>query len=148
MVYQTTTQGDEEAMKRYLVLAVLMLSGCNTLHKFLGTHETPADPVPDIIVLSGVAITDHDLYDIRCLDSSITVEVTIAGVTRTLNRYEYHADTKGAGGGGVSFGRVAYPTFDSSGNLIYLVLTSTPSVPKGSVYKITSVLQHVVKELY
>lgn len=132
-----------------LIVAVLSLSACNTLKRFTTAGSTPPDPIPEILTASGTTVFDYQIIPIRCADSAVTVKVKENGTWRECNRFEVKIDTVGAGGGAVYFRNICYPTFDSNGKLIYLVITGKPVAPKGTDYEIRSVLLHgSVHELY
>src|SRR5579863_715564 len=107
-------------MKRLVILSMLMLAGCNTYRKVFDPSSTPPVNTPITVVVTGTTVSDHDTVDIRCLDSNVSVQVMANGAWVTLNPYEYTVTTVGAGGGGVTFGRVEYPTFNANGDLVSL----------------------------
>lgn len=139
-------------MKRIptIFLFAVMLTGCNTIQNFLHPKDHPASPVPDLIVLSGTTAADYEIIQVRTEDSEIGVRVLdpYTHVWRTLNRYEYHVTVAEGAAGAVTFERKCYPTFNSYGQLIYLVLTGLPVAPTGTQYEITSELRRIYKALY
>lgn len=150
MVQTAGSQGNLRIMRHLLlVLSILLLSSCNTIRRFTSSESTPPDAIPDVIKLTGVTVVDYQVISVRCADSAVTVRVKWKDGWHECNPFEVHIDTVGAGGGGVWFRRICYPTYDSTGKLIQLYITSDPVAPKGTEYEITSVaLKGTVHELY
>lgn len=139
-------------MKRtaYFLILTLVLFGCNSIDNFLHPKNHPAPPVPDLIVLDGTTAVDYQIVQIRTEDSDIGIRILdpYTHVWRTLNRYEYDVTVAAGAAGAISFQRKCYPTFNSYGQLIYLVLTGLSVAPPGTQYEITSEVRHIYHALY
>lgn len=115
-------------------VALILLTGCNTVHRLT---SSPAS-LPDIYIVSGVTSVDYQIIQpIRCADSVISVKVKRPSETKftALNNYEYTVILVGAGGGGIKFNRQVI-----TGNNGVLYITGGPAAPTGTQYEITSVL--------
>lgn len=128
-------------MKRLLlILPVLFLVGCNSLGRLFPQYEKPDQPTEPAIPshLHGFTIVDHQGFAPFNIHDYVIVKVKRKGEDwHVCNRYEVHITTTGTGG--VFFGNIEYPTFDSNGNLIYLVITHDPVAPTGTEYDIQAV---------
>lgn len=124
-----------------LFLLFLSLLGCKLLPQY--KKDQPGNTaIPNDYTVSGITLSDNQIVQpVRCVDSLITVKVLAIGETqwRTCNPYEARISTIGAGGGGVFFGRKSSATFDTNGNLLYLILYDVPVAPKGSQYEVHSI---------
>lgn len=127
-------------MKKYLLMVALTLPlvGCNSLSRILPQYQKdkPANGpvVPDH--LHGLTIVDRQGFaPFQTADMTVVVKVKRVGEDwHVCNKYEVTVDTTGTGG--VFFRNICYPTFNSNGDLIYLVLTGKPVAPIGTEYDI------------
>lgn len=127
----------EKYLKITLISLVLFSSlGCNQLHN---AHSVPPNNTPpDIYTVTGKTAVDFQVIQpVRCVNSMIRVWVKTESDAdfRELNEYEFKALTDGVGGGGVEFKKRV--EIQPSGSL---VIYQECSAPKGSDYKIQSML--------
>lgn len=134
-------------MNKYVALTLIVFacSGCRTLNKLTDSekHFTSPETYADVYTVTGV--TKNDFYcvrPVRVRDSAIRAWVKTPDATeyRELNKYEFTAEVIGTETGRVTFKREAYPTYDSNGTLIRLVLTGRQAAPPGTAYRIQSML--------
>lgn len=137
-------------MRNTILILLIALSsvGCESLKRLPGLespHSTPNTDAPDPndFYITGTALKDHFSVYTPVTGRAITVEVMQAGAWVTLQRpdvYDYLDSYQlfTIPTDGVYFGNLAYK--DASGTVH---LTSTPSAPTGTAYRIHNVKTEV-----
>lgn len=132
----------------WVVLSALLagsLVGCNTLKRLThaGQTETPNNTLPDDYTVTGATSLDYQVIQVRCVDSTVTVEVKKSNEDsfRTLNTMEFFADPRGTGGGGVWMQKKCLVSYAYDGTILSFTILREPVAPAGSQYRIRSVLK-------
>jgi hypothetical protein len=137
-----------------LVVMCVALNACNTLHRITNPeHQSSSGPAPlatDYQVTGTTSINYQIIAPVRCVDSTVRVWVKkpSAADFRELNRYEFKIHTEGVGGGGIEFTREAIANFAPNGDLLNLFISTNPTAPAGTQYKIESTLMASAQGLY
>lgn len=122
--------------KLLLLLPLLFLVSCNSLHKLTGASSgsNAPDTIPDIQTVSGTSNQDYPLVGgVRTDNSTISVRVMKSGSWVTLNKYEFTIVNSG-----VQMGHEV----TVNGNQISYASPFVPVTPNGTKYEITSILNH------